>query len=345
MRKLRSLINITEQAPMPMGGAPIPAQLPPQQNIPQNQPTEEPTPEPEVDNNPQPEDPSEYDWTRDFRSFEDAKNKAESAAKKKLLDKMNKMLLGKKATINASRGYGQPKTDYTLDKIKKISVEFWYKEWVIIMTDENDKKYFLTPGVNIKIEGGSAEAPDTDEVPQETDSVPGAPPEAGSQEQPNSPPPETNGEPTSTAPVQPGQPGSEPQAQQPEQEPVEQPPVLKKKRPVAESFQRDLNSFLTQFMADHVKDVNGNVKFTSYIKSTNSMLNENKNVTTTRASLEIPMNDMISPLDIREVKLAVKESLWSSGNRGERFSNGSIDIDKVGRLYVISFVKESGWKS
>ena len=57
---------------------------------------------------------------------------------------MNERILNKTIVANASRGYGQPKTDYTIKAIKKISVEFWYKDYVVIATDENDKKYFLT---------------------------------------------------------------------------------------------------------------------------------------------------------------------------------------------------------
>jgi hypothetical protein len=160
--KLRKLLNLTEQAPQPQVAAPVPAPVAPS-GAPEG-PEEPITPDPAAsDSAPTPNDPSEYDFTRDFRAFEDAKNKAEAAAKKKLLDKMNQMLLGKKIIANASRGYGQPKTDYTINKVKKVSVEFWYKDWVVIVSDENDKKFFLTTGVNIKIEQASAEP----EAPQD----------------------------------------------------------------------------------------------------------------------------------------------------------------------------------
>lgn len=82
MIKLKSLINLTEQAPMaPMapslGGAPVPMQAPPA--APPTPEEQQPmAPEPETDTTPSPEDPGEYDWTKDFRAFEDAKNKAES---------------------------------------------------------------------------------------------------------------------------------------------------------------------------------------------------------------------------------------------------------------------------
>ena len=152
--KLRKLLNLTEQAPQPPLGdpaAPVAAPVAPPtgQNAGGLDTPEAPTPEtPTPDTAPEPEDPSEYDFTRDFRAFEDKKNKAEADAKKVLLDKMNKRLLNKTIVANASRGYGQPKTDYTIENVKKISVEFWYKDYVVIATDANDKKYFLTPGIN-----------------------------------------------------------------------------------------------------------------------------------------------------------------------------------------------------
>jgi len=195
MIKLKSMLNITEQAPQPMpaiGGAPQPMQAPaPLATADQPSIPEEPTtPEPDTDTTPSPEDPGEYDWTKDFRAFEDAKNKAESQAKKKLIDKMNKQLVGKKVTTNASRGYGQPKTDHTIEQVKKLSVEFWYKEWVVILQDENDKKYFLTPGVNIKIEQGGESGCTEDQAPGEPDAAATG---ATGEEQPNAEVPTSTG--------------------------------------------------------------------------------------------------------------------------------------------------------
>ena len=139
--------------------APAPAPVAPPQGMNAGGQDQQATPPPTPDTSPEPEDPGEYDFTKDFRAFEDKKNKAEADAKKVLLDKMNERLLSKTIVANASRGYGQPKTDYTIKAVKKVSVEFWYKDYVVIVADENDKKYFLTPGINIKIEGeGSAPA-------------------------------------------------------------------------------------------------------------------------------------------------------------------------------------------
>lgn len=369
MIKLKSLINITEQAPQPpVPGAPVPLQTPP--SNPEPAPEEQPiAPEPEGDLTPSPEDPGEYDWTKDFRAFEDAKNKAESQAKKKLLDKMNKSLIGKKATTNASRGYGQPKTDYTIDKIKKVSVEFWYKEWVVIVTDDNDKKYFLTPGVNIKIEQGTGEegGPD-DQAPTEPDAAQTG---ATGEEQPNPQPPagsETGMPPNTGMGAQlpmgagsptPADPNAQPQPQIPGQPPVpqqptEQPPVedpLKKKKKLSEkiisnwTIGKDLRLFLTEHMSNEAKNKKGQIDFTRYIKNTKSMINESRNAEVYRCRLEIPINHLKQSIDIRDIKLSAKEKLFSSGNVDQRFSRGSVDISKVGRIYVMDFVKQTGWKS
>lgn len=369
MIKLRSLITINEQAPQgpQMGGAPVPLQTPPPAGGASD--TEEPiAPEAETDSMPAPEDPGEYDWTKDFRAFEDAKNKAEASAKKKLLDKMNKSLVGKKITVNASRGYGQPKTDHTLDKVKKISVEFWYKEWVIIITDQNDKKYFLTPGVNIKIEGGeNIEAPES-EAPSEPEGAPTgnvdheeeqpnsppAGPEAGTPgatvlPTPELPPTDQTAQPGTVPPAIPGQP---PAPQQPTPQDMGVPqmdiPRKKKNKSLAEQafavqvVENDLKIFLLEFFR---KDIQETVDVVDYIKTVKSIISEGKESQVTRARLEIPVNHMVEPLDVRDLQLAVKESMWSSGNIGQRFSRGSIDVSKVGRVYIMDFIKETGWKS
>jgi len=365
MIKLKSMLNITEQVPQ-SPGAPVPMQTPPlpSQSDPVNQPV---APEPETDTNASPEDPGEYDWTRDFRAFEDSKNRAESEAKKKLLDKMNKQLVGKKVTTNASRGYGQPKTDHTIDKVKKVSVEFWYKEWVVILQDENDKKYFLTPGVNIKIEQGGEEGTmgSDDQAPSEPEQAPTG---TTGEEQPNPEqqptaggpeggmPPELGGDMMGGAPaqsqMQPPSPMAPqtavPQSPQPAVPQEPQPPLpAPKKKKIQEkvisawTVGRDLHMFLMEFMSPHLKTVD----FSSYVKHSKYVINESKTAEAYRVRLEIPVNHLKKSVDIRDIKLAAKEKLFSSGNIDQRFNRGSVDISKVGRVYVMNFVKQSGWKS
>jgi len=369
--KLRNLLNLTEQAPQPpmaSPATPVPAPVLPAGMSAGGAAAEEvpPTPPP-AETSPEPEDPSEYDFTRDFRAFEDKKNKAESDAKKVLLDKMNKRLLNKTVVANASRGYGQPKTDYTIENIKKISVEFWYKDYVVIATDQNDKKYFLTPGINIKIESeGSQPAPGAEEKPIAGPEVPPQeqpaeqPPKAGDEEEPNvaspsAPSPEE--QPPQAVPMVPTQEPAPmaPQQTVPKQAPAPAEPSLaepepeiphrkKKKKlpPVAEWIQKDLNIFLVEFMSDSIKDENGKVNFLPYIKKTSKILAENVNTTKIKYQLLIPENHMINNIDNRDIKLAAIDAMRRQTYYGQ-YSKGLVDIVKNGRYYLLEYVKEIGW--
>lgn len=357
--KLRSLLNLTEQAPqIPSPGAPVAAPVAPPSSGAESNPTTTQAPS-SNSTAPTPEDPSEYDWTKDFRAFEDAKNKAESEGKKKLLNTMNEKLLGKTIVANASRGYGQPKTDYTIENVKKVSVEFWYKDYVVIVTDANDKKYFLTPGVNIKIKDDETAGEPEGDVPQEPkagEKMPGAgkevPNTRGSQTTPPAPDVLTQGQPTTPeAPLQ----DQQPPAQQPPAQPQGQPttpqqspedsttiPSKKKKKLAEWTVQQDLSAFLTDFMSDSVKDERGQVNFVPYLKSASQVLTESAESSKQKFLLEIPVSHMVSPLDIREVKLSAVDSMRRFTRFGS-YSKGSVEINKVGRLYILEYVKETGW--
>lgn len=371
--KLRKLLNLTEQAPQPpMGdplamGAPVAAPITPPGGMDAGLPDEPPTPEPGADATQEPEDPSEYDFTRDFRAFEDKKNKAESEAKKVLMDKMNERLLNKTIVANASRGYGQPKTDYTIENVKKVSVEFWYKDYVVIATDENDKKYFLTPGINIKIESeGSEPAPGAEEdpagqqPPTDVAAPGGQPPAPGAEEAPNQTgaepasadapgvPPATDQSPVDAAPPA-AAPAPAPAAPQPAvpgqpQDPNLPPKKKKKVPPVAEWIQRDLNQFLTEFMSDDVKDDGGRVNYIPYLKQATKVLAESVNGDKVKCKLIIPENHMVRNLQNRDIKLAAIDSMRQQTKYGQ-FSKGSVDITKQGRYYLLEYVKEVGWNN
>ena len=351
--RLKNLLSLTEQAPVAppdMGmGAPVAAPVaPPPAGMDAGQPDQQP-PTPETpDTGPQPEDPGEYDFTKDFREFEDKKNKAEAEAKKVVLDKMNEKLLNKTITANASRGYGQPKTDYTIKNVKKVSVEFWYKDYVVIVADENDKKYFLTPGINVKIEQGSGSepAPAGQEAPgQETPGQEQPPPEqAGAgEEAPNLPagapaeaPPEAAGvEPPAQPGAAPAQPAQPPQPEQPEEVPPK-----KKKVPVAEHIQKDLNTILCEFMSDSVKNKYGRVNFLPYIKESKNLLAEG-NAIKIKCKLEIPESHMIDRVDMRDIQLSSVNTLRQFPKYG-RYSKGYINLTKNGRYYLLEYVKEVG---
>ena len=372
--KLRNLLNLTEQAPqasLPDLGAPVSAPVaPPPAGMNAGQPDQQQPEAPET--GPEPEDPNEYDFTKDFREFEDKKNKAEAEAKKVVLDKMNEKLLNKTITANASRGYGQPKTDYTIKNVKKVSVEFWYKDYVVIVADENDKKYFLTPGINVKVEGtGSEPAPAGQEQPAQPQEQPPAQAGAG-EEAPNLPSTTgTGAEPagvpaeepaTATITQQQPPPGEDAQAAvggekpSPEQTPQprattpqdmgvpqqEIPPRKKKKVAVAELIQKDLNSILVEFMSDDVKNEEGMVNFHPYVKESKSLLKEGENSTKIRCILEIPEFHMVSNVDAREIQLEAVGVLRQVPRYG-RYSQGYVNISKHGRYYLLEYVKEVGW--
>jgi len=372
--RLKNLLNLTEQAPqapMPdMMGAPVAAPVAPPPGMNAGQPDQQP-PTPETpETGPQPEDPNEYDFTKDFREFEDKKNKAEAEAKKVVLDKMNEKLLNKTITANASRGYGQPKTDYTIKNVKKVSVEFWYKDYVVIASDENDKKYFLTPGINVKIEGvGSEPAPAGQEQPGQEqpqsqapaagEEAPNLPTTTGTGAEPAGAPAET---PTTTATTQPppgedGQPAVGGEKPAPEQTPQPQattpqdmgvpqqeiPPKKKKKVPVAEFVKRDLNIILNEFMSNDVKDEEGTVDFLPYVIESNRILAES-NTTKIQCSLLIPEDHMVNSVDAREIQLAALDTLRQLPRYGQ-YSKGRVDVTKRGRYYLLEYVKEVGWNS
>ena len=363
--KLKNLLNLTEQAPQPPMGDPLaPAAAPiapPLPGMNAGGQDQQQTPPATPDTSPEPEDPGEYDFTKDFREFEDKKNKAEADAKKVLMDKMNERLLGKTIVANASRGYGQPKTDYTIKAVKKISVEFWYKDYVVIAADENDKKYFLTPGINIKIEG-SEPAPGSEppaETGQEQPPVPNQPigGQPDDKEAPNgaapqqSPPQEpVSGEPQQGVKQQTPEPQSKQPAvpPQPEEQPQQEPPVedpKKKKKvpPVAEWVQEDLNKFLLEFMSDDIKNRNGKVNFIGYIQEVSKMLAEGLNSTKIKVKLLIPENHMVN-VDNREIKLAAVDAMRQKTHFGQ-YSKGSINVNKNGRYYLLEYIKEIGWSN
>ena len=360
--KLRNLLNLTEQAPSaPMGDplAPAPAPVAPPQGMNAGGQDDQQTPSAAPDTSPEPEDPGEYDFTKDFRAFEDKKNKAEADAKKVLLDKMNERLLSKTIVANASRGYGQPKTDYTIKAVKKVSVEFWYKDYVVIVSDENDKKYFLTPGINIKIESeGSEPAPGGEQPavpgqgqPQTDQAAPDNAP--GGQETPNATPPgqEPEGEPQGVTPQPPDAnptPAPQPDTEQPDVNQPEAPqtapvPPKKKKKvaPIAEWIQNDLNNFLLEFMSDDVKNQNGKVNFVSYIQEASKMLAEGINATKVKVKLLIPENHMVN-VDNRDIKLAALDAMRQR-TYGGQYSKGSIEVNKTGRYYLLEYIKEIGY--
>jgi hypothetical protein len=351
------------------GGGPSPADMPPvNNNNPNPNPQQQPPPPEEKkpeEKGPEPSNPNEYDFTQDFKAYEDQINKAKNDAKKEFVEKMNEKLLGKKITVNASRGYGQPQKDYDIEKVKKGTVDWYYNKNVVVVTDDNDKEYFLTPGVNIKIHGSTAPSPEA-EPKKDITAAPPSPAADGQEEQPPQPSQPQQEPPSPEVPSVPNEPQMPPAstaaptptpdtnaAPQPEQPPVANPeddelqPQQKKKKVQeynCQKIQKDLEKFLTEYMAEHVKDpMSGTVNFCKYLKK--SHLQENKNGLSkiVKYTLEIPQNHLISEVDTRDIQLAAFNSFRSNNGRfGNNINKirGTVNINKIGRNYLFEITKE-----
>ena len=362
MIKLRELIYLKEQQ-APTGPTPPPAAPPAAPPAPGAVPTEPPTdqaPAAAADDQ-QPEDAAEYVFTKDFRAYQDAVNKADNAAKKAFLKTANEHLMGKTVTANASRGYGQPKSDYTIENIKKVSVDFYYKEDVVVLTDDNDKKYFLTPGVNIKVEPTAAtpeepaaeQPPATDQTPQQPEAPPAAPgaeapPVPGQAPAGAEAPPAPGAAPAAApqgaeSPAAPGQPEAPPTGV--EAPPVEDPRKKKKKlvpSPQMEQIQKDIGHIFSELVKAEYLNENDVFEVAPYITS---RITENvKDNRVSKFSLEIPKALFEKAIDTRDLKLSVISEMRKSGGRGQQFCEGSVDVVSIGRNYLFNFEKTTGWK-
>ena len=360
MISLKKLLK--EQAPALMpdplaaGGPPM-DQTPTAPDVSQSQEPEESPEEKPDEEGPAPTNANEYDFTQDFQAFENETNKAKNDAKKEFIEKMAPKVVGKKVTVNASRGYGQPQKDYEIEKVKKATVDWYYNKNIVVFTDENGKEYFLTPGVDVKIEG--APAPEPESEPQKD--VTAAPPTPPGQEVPPAAPggPEIPmtpapaggdvglgaGEPdmsmstAAPAPAPTGAPTPPAAPVPPEEDPLQPKKIQEWSR---KKIQADAESFLIEYMAGHVKDpITDLVDFTQYIKK--SSLKEGKSHTIVNYTLEIPRSHMVYPLDSRDIQLTAVNAFRSNNGRfGNNIKkSGTVNISKIGRNYLFEITKET----
>jgi hypothetical protein len=363
---LKELLNLTEQAPQPPS-------MPPAPGAPISAPAPATPKAPAPDEGPSPEDPGEYDFTKDFRAFESSVEKAKQVSKKKFLDKLNQMVKDKKVTVNASRGFGQPQKDYTIDKVLKASLDWAYNKNVVTLHDENDKEYILTPGVNIKIEQSVAEpAAAPEEQPQ--DNVPTEPPKpaaggplagAPQPESPEGQPPTGTGaeQPAPETPEEPaGQPGVEQPAvpgQQPAPDKNAELDALKKKKKVTApaTVSEELANTNTEVDKNEVQNAVGTI-FNTFIPNSRgrfdvrpyikkSALNTGKygeydSGWSAEYTIEIPQSVFGGPLDEREFKLEVQDFLRTYQGPGQSYSKGGVNIKKHGKYYVFEFWENGG---
>jgi hypothetical protein len=97
---------------------------------------------------------TEYSPAFDFSEFERKLASATETAKNTFQEKLMQKLAGKKVLIRASKGYGQPKKDYTIN-VTAVSIDFYYERYVVILKDDKDKEYFLETGMKIKVLGAA----------------------------------------------------------------------------------------------------------------------------------------------------------------------------------------------
>lgn len=95
---------------------------------------------------------SEFSPAFDFNDFETKLAQATETAKNNFQTKLMQKVGGKQVKIRASKGYGQPKKDYTIN-VSGVSIDFYYERYVVIFKDEKEKEYFLETGMKIKILG------------------------------------------------------------------------------------------------------------------------------------------------------------------------------------------------
>jgi hypothetical protein len=120
---------------------------------PQAQPAAQPAPPAQPAAQPAGQDSSnEYSPAFDFNDFETKLAQATETAKNNFQEKLMQKVGGKKVLIRASKGYGQPKKDYTIN-VTGVSIDFYYERYVVIFKDEKEKEYFLETGMKIKILG------------------------------------------------------------------------------------------------------------------------------------------------------------------------------------------------
>jgi len=334
MIRLKNLIKIQEASPTP---SPEGETVPPAQDTAVVAAKTTPTPDPtSAAPEPAAAGTGDYDFTKDFKEFEDSVNKAKADAKKKFLDKMNASVVGKKVTVNASRGYGQPQKDYTIDNVSKASVDWYYNKNVVVLSDANGKEYFLTPGVNIKIEAaGAPEQPDKPEspVPSAAPSKPEgpepspapAPAQTQSPDEPTPPSPAPEPEPEpSTAAVAVKKPAELPGQENPDDEENKKLGESKKTKTI-----KELKLALEEFL------VNESLNLSPFIKGPKTSVNESKN-RVLEFIMEIPKKEFKNNVDLKEMKLNLVNGLRNHNQP----SKNIVEIESIGRNYLFTITKE-----
>ena len=122
-----------------------------------------------------------YDWTRDFDVFKNSLNAATETSKSRFEKALSGKVLNKSVLVRASKGYKQPIKDYEIKRVTGVNINDFYDDWVVVLKNEFNKEFFLTPGYKIKTMGaavaaepGSADSPTPE--PQQKPEVPNSQP-------------------------------------------------------------------------------------------------------------------------------------------------------------------------
>jgi hypothetical protein len=99
-----------------------------------------------------------YDWTRDFDVFKNSLNAATETSKSRFEKALSGKVLNKSVLVRASKGYKQPIKDYEIKRVTGVNINDFYDDWVVVLKNEFNKEFFLTPGYKIKTMGASVAA-------------------------------------------------------------------------------------------------------------------------------------------------------------------------------------------
>ena len=216
-----------------------------------------------------------YDVGTEKNEFESSVATATEAAKRKFEDSMKQKVVGKRVKIRASRGQpGQPEKDYVIEKVASISVDWYWKQYVVVFKDDKNKEFFLKPGFKVEV----------------FDAVqPGAKP--GAQQAPTEPQAKTP-----QPQAAPAQPGTKPQAA-----PAGAPADAKAKPPVAEMVGEAIWDSLSE---EAQQASNGDVA-----QAISSYITESANGSTT---LFVPVKHLVKAFNPEDIKLELKTTFRST---------------------------------
>jgi hypothetical protein len=93
-----------------------------------------------------------YNVGKDMLSLRQGVTSTEESLRKKYVEILRQKFLGKTVQFQGSKGYGQFKTSYNIQVID-VSIEDWYNkdEYQLILTDNDNKRYFIDISMPIKI--------------------------------------------------------------------------------------------------------------------------------------------------------------------------------------------------